>query len=76
MEEKQRISFINIIKLPFVFILYFLYIILSIFIPSKYVNKVIKIGIIEENINYYFTSPFYLKIIALIITVVIYIYFE
>lgn len=74
MEEKQDITLIDIIKLPFVFIVYLLYIIVSIFIPTKYVNKIINIETIEENIIVYYNNTFYLKIIALLITIIIYIY--
>ena len=74
MEDKQDITLIDIIKLPFVFIVYLLYIIVSIFIPTKYVNKIINIETIEENIIVYYNNTFYLKIIALLITIIIYIY--
>jgi len=74
MDAKHDINILSIIKFPFIFIVYLLYIVLSIFIPSNYVKKIIKIDTIEENINIYFNNPFYLKIIALLITIIIYIF--
>lgn len=72
--ESREITFINIIKLPFIFILYLLYIIVSIFIPTKLLNKIIDVESLEEYINLYFNNSFYLKIIALLITIILYIY--
>lgn len=71
--ESREITFINIIKLPFIFILYLLYIIVSIFIPTKLLNKIIDVESLEEYINLYFNNSFYLKIIALLITIILYI---
>lgn len=72
--ESREITFINIIKLPFIFILYLLYIIMSIFIPTKLLNKIIDVESLEEYINLYFNNSFYLKIIALLITIILYIF--
>lgn len=72
--ESREITFINIIKLPFIFILYLLYIIVSIFIPTKLLNKIIDVESLEEYINLYFNNSFYLKIIALLITIILYIF--
>ncbi len=76
MEDNHELTIMNFLKLPFVFVFYVLYMLLTIFIPSKYVSRVIKIDSIEANLNYYFTSTLFLKIIALIITIIIFIYFE
>lgn len=46
MEDNQINLLIFIIKLPFVFIFYILYMFLTMFIPSKYVNKIINLNII------------------------------
>jgi hypothetical protein len=74
MEENQVSVVLNIIKLPIIFVLYLFYIVFSIFIPGKYVNKVINIERIEDNLNLYFSKTIYLKVIALLITIIIYIY--
>ncbi len=76
MEEKHFDTLVNIIKLPFVFMFYMFYMFFSIFIPSKYVSKIINIESIEEDMNIYFNNPLFLKFIALIITVLIFIYFN
>jgi len=75
MEETPLNYLLNIIKMPFVFVIYLLYMLLTLVIPSKYIGKVLKIEIIEEHLNIYFTNPFFLKIIAVIITIIIFIYF-
>ncbi len=76
MENNQDVKLMNIIRLPFVFIFYILYMILTVFIPSKHVSKIINIEAIERDMNTYFNHPLFLKLIALIITIIIFIYFE
>lgn len=76
MEDNQINLLIFIIKLPFVFIFYILYMFLTMFIPSKYVNKIINIEAIEYHMNIYFKNPLFLKFIALIITILIYFNFD
>lgn len=76
MEEKQEITLMNIIKLPFVFLFYISYMFFTLFIPSRYVSKIINIEAIEEDMNVYFNHSLFLKLIALFITIFIFIYFK
>ncbi|NLC94274.1 MAG: hypothetical protein GX676_01115 [Bacilli bacterium] len=75
MEETPLNYLLNIIKMPFIFIIYLLYMLLTLIIPSKYIGRIFKIEVIEEHLNLYFTNHIFLKIIALIITVIIFICF-
>jgi len=76
MEDNHIQTLLNIIKLPFVFTFYLFYMFFTLFIPSKYVSRVINIEAIEENMNTYINNPLFLKFIALIITIFIFIYFD
>jgi len=75
MEETPLNYLLNIIKMPFIFIIYLLYMLLTLIIPSKYIGRIFKIEVIEEHLNLYFTNHIFLKIIAFIITVIIFICF-
>ncbi|MDF2699130.1 MAG: hypothetical protein K0Q49_686 [Haloplasmataceae bacterium] len=65
---------VNMVKMPYIFSLYLLIMFFSLFVPSKIISKIINIEFVENNINFFFNNSFYLKFIALIITVIIYIY--
>ena len=75
MEEYQTVKLWDVVIMPFIFVLYLFYIVLSIFLPNKYVIKIINLEFIENKTNLYFNNPFYLKLVALLITICLFIYF-
>lgn len=72
MEENEWGFIISILKMPFILLLYLLYLVFSIFIPSRYVSRVINIEAVDKNIDFYINNPWILKMIAGIITVLVF----
>lgn len=75
MEDRNLKVVISTIKMPFIFILYFFYMFLSLFMPSKVLKKIINIEMIEKEVNFIFNDRVLLKLIALILTIITFIYF-
>lgn len=76
MEDNQWGFIISVLKMPFILLFYILYILFSIFVPSKYVSRVINIEAVDNHINYYINNNWVLKFIALIVTILIFTYLD
>ena len=61
------------LKMPLIFILYGLIILFSVFLPAKWVNKLIDTEYIEERFNSILNNAVNIKIIALVITIIIFV---
>lgn len=74
--SKYFLISINLIKLPFLLLIYLFLMLLSFIIPSKFAYRMINITNIEENITKIFAKKLQVKLFAILITVVIFVFFK
>jgi hypothetical protein len=72
MENNWYETIINLIKVPFLLVIYMILVVLSFILPTKSLYKLFKIVNIEEHLSTILSKSSYLKIFAFIITLIIF----